>query len=136
MVLTNALWGSVWEARFGPDGTNIIGIEVSDCPEVWEAQTGQLLTTANSSTGGTVRAVTLDGRRVVAHSDDDYLQIRDGQTGQLVRSLFWCDPIGFSAQFSPNGKTLVTSFHQHTWNDDKVTTQLWNAISGQSLAGP
>jgi WD40 repeat protein len=138
-VLTNGELGWVGQARFSRDGTRIIGTQASEYPQVWDARTGELLSKANSTAGDlSLRAVSPDGRRFVACSGDNHLQIRDGQTGELVRTLFWCDPAEVSAQFSPDGKTVLTSWGrlERGWNDEHHSTQLWDAEIGQSLAGP
>jgi WD40 repeat protein len=135
MVLTNAWWGWVAEARFGPNGTNIIGKQAADYPQVWDARTGKLLSKRTKDEVSVV-AVSPDGQRFIATSRDRDVQLRDAMSGKLIRTLFDCDPYWLHAQFSPDAKKFLTSVHRSKWVGDELFTQLWDAHTGQPLAGP
>ncbi|NOS71586.1 MAG: hypothetical protein HOP33_16880 [Verrucomicrobia bacterium] len=152
--------GDVRTAQFSPDGKRIVTASYygDATARVWDAQTGQPLTEPISP-GGHVFSVQFspDGKRIVTASEGT-ARVWDAQTGQpLTEPMTHGDkpfsregfPIvePFSAQFSPDGKRIVTATTSpldrkaHVWDVAPTQAgcpdwllQLAEAISGKVLS--
>jgi WD40 repeat protein/serine/threonine protein kinase/tetratricopeptide (TPR) repeat protein len=123
---------NVNSAQFSPDGKRVVTASDDNTARVWDAQTGQPLTEPLKHPGGVVSArFSPDGKRVVTASNDNTARVWDAQTGQPltealahsgglrsaqsrpVRKLMSREGV-WSAQFSPDGRRVVTVLNDMT----------------------
>ncbi|HTX22092.1 MAG TPA: WD40 repeat domain-containing protein [Candidatus Aquilonibacter sp.] len=142
--------GPVYSAQFSPDGTRVVTASQDQTARVWDARTGQPLTEPLKH-GGEVLAAQFspDGKRIVTVSGDGVAYVWDAQTGQQISELKhgspWVTPSPkflrstgqtlseleheteiLSAQFSPDGKRIVST-------SQEGTAPVWSAQTGQIL---
>ncbi len=93
--------------------------------QVWDAQTGQLVTTLWGHSKEVFSAsYSPDGRRIVTGSGDKTARVWDAQTGQLVTTLQGHSGYLRSVNYSPDGRRIITG------SGDK-TARVWDAQTGQ-----
>jgi pentatricopeptide repeat protein len=128
----------VQSALFSPDGKHIVTVS-GTTTRVWDAQTGQALTEPLEHGGWVVSAqFSPDGKRIVTAffgpsstvpgSMDGTVEVRDAQTGMPLTEPIKLDDQVVSAQFSPDGKRIVTA--------SGTTARVWDAQKGQPLTKP
>jgi WD40 repeat protein len=129
----------VVSAQFSPDGRRVVTASMDGTARLWEAATGKPIGEPMKH-GDAVRSAQFspDGQRIVTASDDSTAQlwaVASGQAigkpmvhkgGRLAEQLI---RIVWSAQFSPDGKRVVTA----SFNGE---ARLWDAESGQSIGEP
>jgi WD40 repeat protein len=95
---------------------------------VWDADTGAVLRTLTSHTGG-VRgcAFSPDGRRIVSASNDGTLNVWDADSGAELHTLTGHTSCVHGCAFSPDGRRIVSA------SDDR-TLKVWDAQSGSLVA--
>jgi WD40 repeat protein len=117
---------SVNSIAFSPDGRFIASGSDSGTIQMWDVQTGQIVTTFVGLTN-TVFSVAFspNGRILASGSWDGTIRLWDLQTAQSIFTLKSLGPVS-SVAFSPSGDSIVSS----SWNS-KV--QLWDAHTGQII---
>jgi WD40 repeat protein/serine/threonine protein kinase len=132
---------TVTSAQFSPDGTRIVTASMDRTARVWDAASGQPLTEPMIHSNMVYSAqFSPDGTRIVTGSWNGTARVWDAVSGQpltgplklkgaAVNSSAPRMSILYSAQFSPDGKRILTASA-----DD--TACVWDAQSGQLLAGP
>ena len=126
---------------FSPDGTRMVAVSRDKSACVWDTQTGEALPTPLKNRSSMDSAeFSPDGRRIVTASErtasDNSARVWDAQTGQpLTEPLKHGGEEGpkryfevRSAQFSPDGKRIVTALGHEA--------RVWDAQSGQPLTEP
>ncbi len=118
---------SVNSIAFSPDGRFIASGSDSGAIQMWDAQTGQIVTTFMGHTN-TVYSVAFspNGQMLASGSWDGTIRLWNVQTGQtliILRSLSPTD----SLAFNPNGNTLASG----SWN---ANMQLWDVRTGQIIS--
>lgn len=120
-------------AHFSPDGKRMAtGLE-DGTARIWDAATGEPLTTPmrHNSRGVSSPAVNSvqfspDGLRIVTASQDRTARIWDVLTGEpLAEPLQHNYPVPF-ARFSPDGRRILTGSNDRT-------ARVWDAFTGQPL---
>ena len=106
---------------FSPDGNQIITVgERIPVVRIWDTRSGQELWSLKGHSAPVVAAqFSKYGGRVVTASQDGTTQVWDGTAGESLATLQIPELQSHRAQFSPDGKWLLT----HTW--DK--TALWQS---------
>ena len=123
----------LYSAQFSPDGKRILTASADDTACVWDAQNGQLLIGPLEHSGGAMPApvsarFSPDGTRILTASADAAL-VWDAQSGQPLTEPLKHDNLITSAQFSQDGRWIVTASTDHT-------ARVWDAQSGQPLSQP
>ncbi len=129
----------VLHAGFSPDGSRIITTSDDNAARVWLAESGELLSKPLWHTASVVAEFSPDGQRIVTASRDGTAQIWDA-TGKPLGDILPNEsmPLGEplrhedfvnSAQFSPDGKRIVTAC-------EDGTAQVWEAATGKPLGEP
>ncbi len=127
----------VHAAQFSPDGKRIVTASWDKTARVWDAQSGKPLTEPMKHEGAVKSAwFSPDGKWVATYSEDitapernrtlsDYTaQIWDAQSGKPLDDV----DAGYSAQFSPDGKRIVTASGD--------AARVWDVQSGKPLTKP
>ena len=117
-------FGGITSARFSPDGQHVATVSPFGA-KIWEAQTGKPLLDLSGSGLTSGVCFSSNGQRIVTFGSSD-AEIWDAQTGHLLATLkrdTW--PIN-GAQFSPDGKRIVT-----VATDDGA--KIWDAGTGKIL---
>ena len=129
----------VYRAAFSPDGRKVMTtggvalVSKDNSARLWEAASGKLLATLEGHEQIVRQAAfSPDGRTVLTAGGDGTARLWEAASGKPLltleghegrkRDTFFADA---SAGFSPDGKTVATSFGS--------TTQLWEAASGRPL---
>jgi len=111
-------------AQFSPDGEKIITVTTESTVKIWDAATGNHLTTLKSQSGSIFTAqFSPDGKKIVTSDEDSTIKIWDTESSRLL-----IDIKGDSgpAQFSPDGKKIVIA--------GDSTIKIWDAERGDLLA--
>jgi serine/threonine protein kinase len=144
---------NVTSVQFSPDGKQIVTASSDNAARVWDAQSGQPVTGPLKHGGLVVSSqFSPDGKQIVTVCSNNTAIVWDAQSGrttagpmQLGSMITNAEQVGFdprrvmqayfervqgriSAQFSPDGKKIVTA-----WGD---SARIWDAGSGQPLTGP
>jgi WD40 repeat protein/serine/threonine protein kinase len=131
----------ITSAQFSPDGTRIVTASTDRTVRVWDATTGQPLTDPMVHSNMVYAAqFSPDGTRIVTGCRNGTARVWDAVTGQPLTKQFKrrgeamtssapTMAILYSAQFSPDGKRILTASA-----DD--TACVWDAQSTQLLIGP
>jgi WD40 repeat protein len=135
--------GPVHYAEFSPDGKRIVTASADRTARIWDTQTGEPV--ANPMVHGSVvqsARFSSDGLRIVTASgglspeypsEEHAARVWDARTGQPLTDLMRHPRAVRFAQFSPDGRRILTgSLEGTTWG----TTRIWNAQSGEPLTEP
>jgi WD40 repeat protein len=130
---SRALSGVVAFAAFSPDGTRIVTASVDKTARIWDAATGNEITTlrghedevnsAAFSPDGT-RIITASGGLFGAH--DFTARIWDAATGKEISVLRGHERAVTSAAFIPDGTRIVTASYDNT-------ARIWDAATGNEI---
>ena len=106
--------------RFSPDGRRlaVISVETSRV-HVWDAETGDLITTLCCPARPYLALFSPDGRRVLTQSQQDDLGVWDLEGNELVTLTPAAKP--YTVAWSPDGSLIAAALH-----DGSV--QLWEAL--------
>jgi WD40 repeat protein len=136
LLMTLAHDGPVNYAEFSPDGKRIATASADHTARVWDTQTGQPATNPMVH-GSAVQSArfSADGLQIVTASggstsedpsEEHAARVWDAQTGQpLTEPMRHRRTVNF-AQFSPDGRRIVTGSRDGT-------ARIWNAQSGEPL---
>ncbi|MEM7536476.1 MAG: hypothetical protein AAF639_30105 [Chloroflexota bacterium] len=129
--------GEIHAIAFSPDGAHIVSAGFDGRIRIWDAWTGQVLTTLGGQNGeqkGFTWSVAYhpDGKRLASAGSDAIIRLWDVETGEEV-AQFTAHADGDSAYktvrtvaFSSDGKRLVSG------SDDK-TVRIWDVETGAEL---
>ena len=122
---------------FAPDGRHIVSASKDETLKLWDAETGQELTTLSGHkyldeqgrvVGGVAWvnacAFSPDGRWIVSGSFDKTLKLWDVRTGEERNMLSGHTGSVWTCAFSPDGRWLVSG-------SSDGTLKLWDAQTGQ-----
>ena len=123
----------LYSAQFSPDGKRILTASAEDTGCVWDAQSGQLLTGPLEHNGGAVPSpvsarFSADATRILTASAED-ARVWDASSGQPLTETLKHSSLITSAQFSLDGRWVVTASTDHT-------ARVWDAQSGQPMTEP
>jgi len=123
----------VYSAQFSPDGKRILTASGDDMACVWDAQSGQLLAGPFEHNGGAMPSpvsarFSPDGKRILTASAEA-AQVWDAVSGQPITEPLKHSNLITAAEFSPDGRWVVTGSSDHT-------ARVWDAQSGQPLTEP
>jgi WD40 repeat protein/class 3 adenylate cyclase/tRNA A-37 threonylcarbamoyl transferase component Bud32 len=120
--------GSVWQARFSPDGNCIASFTIQTV-FVWDLRTNRPPLKLHFGREVTGVEFSPDGKRIVTASSEKNAQVWDAQTGFPIGRKMWHGNGVETAVFSPDGKWVVTA-------SDDDTAHVWDAATGGPLAKP
>ncbi|NTU83483.1 MAG: hypothetical protein HGA45_29620, partial [Chloroflexales bacterium] len=125
--LSHSHSGAIFGAAYSPDGTRVVTASADGTAIVWDAASGDRLTTLVGH-GGWVRgaAYSPDGARIVTASEDKTAIVWDAASGARLVTLAGHGADVKSAAYSPDGARVVTA-------SDDQTAIVWDAASGARL---
>lgn len=117
---------AVWSVDFSPDGKLIASGDDDGAIKLWDASTGQEVTTLNGHAGA-VRSVRFspDGSSLASGSDDHTIKLWDANGNELMTLNGHSNRV-CRVRFNPDGTRLVSA----SWDG---TAKLWDAATGQEL---
>jgi hypothetical protein len=120
--------GGVWSVAFSPDGRRIVSGSSDRSVRVWDASSGQVVSTLKGHEDW-VRSVAFspDGRRIVSGSNDGSVRVWDASSGQVVSTLKGHEGWVRSVAFSPDGRRIVSGSADRS-------VRVWDASSGQEVS--
>src|SRR5262249_48181447 len=121
----------LWEAGGRQAAELVHLLKPENTATVWQLPEGKRITSVGESGAPTLfRHASLghDGARLLL-IQDGAAQIRDADTGQLIRSVHKPGTAVIGCALSPKNRILVTA------NDDR-TAQLWDAATGENVPTP
>ncbi|MCA2717734.1 hypothetical protein [Microcystis sp. M169S2] len=144
---------SVNSVNFSPDGKTLVSGSLDNTIKLWNVETGKEIRTLKghdepvnsvnfSPDGKTLVSISPEGKTLVDDSDEDKtIKLWDVETGQEIRTLKGHDEPVNSVDFSPDGKTLVSSSFSWDKEDEDTgmsgsgdkTIKLWNVETGQEI---
>jgi WD40 repeat protein/serine/threonine protein kinase len=112
---------------YSPDGKRLASPSGDNTLKVWDAQTGQELSTLRGHTGQVNSvAYSPDGKHLASASGDKTVKVWDAQTGQKFLSLEGHTDAVWSVAYSPDGKRLASA-------SGGGGVKVWDAQTGQKL---
>lgn len=130
----------VWEAHFSPDGTKVVTVSRRKV-HLFDADSGAWIGAPIESAALRAVRFSRDGSRLLIVSGDDSrdetsdksrpgaVQMWEITTGKPVGASMKHEQAVKSAEFSPDGKSIVTA------SDDR-TARIWNASTGAAMGSP
>ncbi len=123
----------VTRARFAPDTNLLVTVDVSatNNVRVWNLTTGQTLL----SFGSLVQEIAfVDGGFLVTGGSDSAVQVRNIETGELIRPLIGASQIVIDLETATNSALVIAGCHDGrviTW--DTVSGEIEHSFMGESL---
>ena len=128
--------GSVTSAQFSADGKTVLTVSVDKTARLWDVASGKELralrgharevSSAQFSADGKMVLTASGDRSAQAPSADWTARLWDVASGKELRALRGHEESVTSAQFSADGKTVLTASHDNT-------ARLWDVASGKEL---
>jgi WD40 repeat protein len=106
---------------FSPDGTRLLSSSSIET-KLWDAGTGQLIRTFKDEAPLTFSP---DGTRVLSGSPEKKLKLRDGKSGQPVRTFNGHDDYVSAVTFSPDGSRVLSV--------GSNSVKLWDPRTGELI---
>ena len=114
---------------FSGDGQSFIAGSPDSHARVWDTSTGKLIANLNGfENSAPLLSINCDGTRAVTRSMDKRCRLWSGRDGKYIALLADRDESVESAQFSSDGKTLLTL------NTKRDRVELWDADHGERIA--
>ncbi|MDJ0752143.1 MAG: protein kinase [Ardenticatenaceae bacterium] len=129
--------GSVYQAKFHPEGTQVVTVGEDHTVRIWDVATGELLRlwTAHGegNSGGYffgIVDVAYDptGTRITTAGADGVAKVWDTNTGDELISLEGHTAGLHTVDFSPNGRYIATGS-----DSGDGTARVWDALSGETV---
>ncbi|KAG9312565.1 WD40-repeat-containing domain protein [Chiua virens] len=117
---------------YSPDGSHIISGSADQTIRIWNATTGQSVTTPLQGHTDSITSVAYssDGKYIVSGSEDKTIRIWEATTGQPLKKSFTGHTESItSVAYSPNGRHVVSGSGDNT-------IRVWDVITGQCVSGP
>ncbi len=138
--------GGVHTALFSPDGGMILTASADETARVWDAPTGQaVVAPLPHSDGARTAQFSPDGKWILTASEDRVVHVWDAATGEPVYAPLQLAGAGiqrgrgglvYSAQFSPDGKRILTVAAKMNVLGEEHILRVWDATTGQPLSRP
>ncbi len=120
--------GTVFSARFSPDGKKVVTTSRDKTAKIWDTETGQLLFDLKDHKDWVYRALfSPDGKKIVTISRDATAKIWDAGNGSVITEFKKHSGGIRSVQFSPDGDFLATA-------SEDETIRVWNGKDGKQIA--
>ena len=130
-------------ANFSPDGKRIVSASSDETVRIWDAETGQEITTLTGHTSS-VNSATFspNGKLIVSASLDKTIKIWDAQTGREIETLTGHTGSVESATFNSDGKQIVSTsrdstikiWDAETWKEIKTLTGHTDYVSSANFS--
>ena len=100
--------GEIWSAAFSPNGKRLALANLRKTAEVWDTDTGRLLTTLRGHTDWvTSLAFSPDGKRIATSSRDGVVKVWEAEAGRELLTL-QAGPLQVSSvAFAPDGRRIA-----------------------------
>jgi WD40 repeat protein len=119
--------GLIYSAAYSPDGGQIVTASSDQSAIIWDATSGEQLTTLQGHSAYVQSAAySPDGGLIVTASWDDTAIIWDAASGAKLTTLLGHSAYVRSAAYSPNGAQIVTASRDRS-------AIIWDATSGAKL---
>ncbi|MFO0799711.1 MAG: serine/threonine-protein kinase [Gemmataceae bacterium] len=110
---------------FGPTGATVATADfVLDSAHVWDASTGQRISTCHGETEATAVAFSADGRSIATAGKDRAARVWDATTGQPRTTFTGHTDQVYAVAFSPDGTKVASGGKDRT-------VRVWDASSGR-----
>ena len=117
----------VTSCAFSPDGRRIVSASYDKTFKLWDAETGEEITTLKGHTDWVnAFAFSPDGRRIVSAGRGNTLKLWDAKTVKELAALKGHTDRVWACAFSPDGKQIVST-------SDDETLKIWNAKTGKEI---
>jgi len=110
---------------YSPDGSRVVVASMSATPTIWDAQTGQRLSTLAAHTER-VLAVTWssDGETIATAGEDTDVILWNAETGEVKQTLSGHSDGIYSLAFSPDSSRVASSSYDQT-------VRIWDVVTGE-----
>jgi WD40 repeat protein len=117
---------------FSPDGNLLSGVCYQNTIPVWDAQSGQLIRSLESSPVQEVAiAFSPDGKQIATGGFAGNIRLWDSETGQLLKTIGPLSSPIWELVFSPNGDRLASANFNRSSAPPSI--RLWNTSNGDLL---
>lgn len=114
---------------FSPDGRFLSGVCYQNTIPVWDAQSGQLIRSLESSPVQEVAvAFSPDGKQIATGGFTDSIRLWDSESGQMLRAIGPLSSPIWELAFSPDGARLASA--SFNWSSAASSIHLWNTSNG------
>jgi len=114
---------------FSPDGRFLSGVCYQNTIPVWDAQSGQLIRSLESSPVQEVAvAFSPDGKQIATGGIAGSIRLWDSESGQMLRAIGPLSSPIWELAFSPDGARLASA--SFNWSSAASSIHLWNTSNG------